>query len=339
MQKSYLCRAAKAAKLTEKGCTGAYRFGFNGKEKDTDGEWGGLTHYDYGFRIYNPAIEKFLSVDSLTKGYPMLTPYQFASNTPIQAKDLDGLEAKVVIKDVYAQGAARLGDGSYHIIYKTVTKELYPGDQNFDKYANQKVFGDRGTLSVTTLHDIVKVDDTNSADPSAFPDDVLIYSGSAFDELTVVDFSIGKFEVWLNKREGKVEVGGGIMFFSKNGQGQEHRFSKNADIGPNIDMILEAFAGSYGQSKRVSTLTLKMAKSLKAGNWSDLSQVVEAAAYVQNGIDRGLKAAKLGGLIQGKNVKSPVDSVCNSCENKPHGLDYRRIDDEGQVIDTVKVNE
>ncbi len=32
-------------------CSNAYRFGFNGKEKDTEGEWGTQTHYDYGFRI------------------------------------------------------------------------------------------------------------------------------------------------------------------------------------------------------------------------------------------------------------------------------------------------
>lgn len=34
-----------------------------------------------------------MSIDPLTKSYPELTPYQFASNTPIQAIDLDGLEA------------------------------------------------------------------------------------------------------------------------------------------------------------------------------------------------------------------------------------------------------
>ena len=32
-------------------------------------------------------------MDPLTGSYPMLTPYQFASNTPIQPIDLDGLEA------------------------------------------------------------------------------------------------------------------------------------------------------------------------------------------------------------------------------------------------------
>ena len=45
---------------------GHYRFGFNGKEKDTDGEWGTQTHYDYGFRIYELGIGRFLSVDPLS---------------------------------------------------------------------------------------------------------------------------------------------------------------------------------------------------------------------------------------------------------------------------------
>lgn len=34
----------------------SYRYGFNGKEKDDKGEFGSTTHYDYGFRIYNPGI-------------------------------------------------------------------------------------------------------------------------------------------------------------------------------------------------------------------------------------------------------------------------------------------
>jgi hypothetical protein len=47
---------------------------------------------DYGMRMYNPRIGRFFTVDPLTKSYPELTPYQFASNTPIQAIDLDGEE-------------------------------------------------------------------------------------------------------------------------------------------------------------------------------------------------------------------------------------------------------
>lgn len=68
------------------------RFGFNGKENDNEVKGEG-NQQDYGMRIYDPRLGKFLSVDPITKNYPMLTPYQFASNTPIQAIDLDGLEA------------------------------------------------------------------------------------------------------------------------------------------------------------------------------------------------------------------------------------------------------
>ena len=68
----------------------SYRYGFNGKEQDK--ETTGTSTYDYGFRIYNPALGRFLSVDPLTVNYPMLTPYQFASNCPISGIDLDGLE-------------------------------------------------------------------------------------------------------------------------------------------------------------------------------------------------------------------------------------------------------
>ncbi|MEL6356569.1 MAG: RHS repeat-associated core domain-containing protein, partial [Bacteroidota bacterium] len=71
---------------------GTYRYGFNGKENDEDGEFGNATHYDYGFRIYNPMIARFLSVDPLAPDYPHYTPYQFAGNMPLWAIDLDGLE-------------------------------------------------------------------------------------------------------------------------------------------------------------------------------------------------------------------------------------------------------
>jgi hypothetical protein len=50
---------------------------------------------DYGFRLYNPSIAKFLSVDPLAPKYPWYTPYQFAGNMPITFIDLDGLEPAV----------------------------------------------------------------------------------------------------------------------------------------------------------------------------------------------------------------------------------------------------
>jgi RHS repeat-associated protein len=69
----------------------AYRHGFNGKENDNEVKGEG-NQQDYGMRIYDPRLGRFLSVDPLTKDYPWYTPYQFAGNTPIVAIDLDGLE-------------------------------------------------------------------------------------------------------------------------------------------------------------------------------------------------------------------------------------------------------
>ncbi len=89
-----------------------YRFGFNGKETDNES---GLQ--DYGMRIYNPGLVKFLSVDPMTKKYPMLTPYQFASNTPIQAIDLDGAEANYVKLDKKLAGLT--------VIHLTIDLQLH----------------------------------------------------------------------------------------------------------------------------------------------------------------------------------------------------------------------
>jgi len=71
---------------------GGYKFSFNGKLRDDSWHSAAGTVYDYGFRIYDARIARFLSVDPLTKSYPWYTPYQFAGNNPIWFIDLDGLE-------------------------------------------------------------------------------------------------------------------------------------------------------------------------------------------------------------------------------------------------------
>ena len=70
-----------------------YKYGFNSKESD-DETYGDGNVYDYGFRIYNPRLGKFLSFDPLADKFPMLTPFQFASNNPIINVDLDGREGE-----------------------------------------------------------------------------------------------------------------------------------------------------------------------------------------------------------------------------------------------------
>src|SRR5690606_9457893 len=73
-----------------------YEFGFNGQLKDND-IYGEGNAYNYGDREYDPRSIRFIRVDRLVRDYPGLSPYQFASNSPIMGIDIDGLEVYVVI--------------------------------------------------------------------------------------------------------------------------------------------------------------------------------------------------------------------------------------------------
>jgi RHS repeat-associated protein len=66
-----------------------YRRGFNGMEKDDEVKGDGNS-YDFGARIFDARIGRWLSLDPLMTKYPALTPYGFCSNDPIIFIDFDG---------------------------------------------------------------------------------------------------------------------------------------------------------------------------------------------------------------------------------------------------------
>jgi RHS repeat-associated protein len=70
---------------------------YNGKELNSlEFSYGsGLDWYSYGMREYDPQLARFAQLDPLTDEFPTLTPYQYASNDPIDNIDLDGLEGGV----------------------------------------------------------------------------------------------------------------------------------------------------------------------------------------------------------------------------------------------------
>jgi hypothetical protein len=115
-------------------------------------------------------VARFLSVDPIGSKYPMLTPYQFASNRPIQGVDLDGLEYKdksyyslklqttfikginteqviveynknnrpdyFKINDIYPERASpRRFDGKYSTTYFTDNNEIRPDYSAFKHFA------------------------------------------------------------------------------------------------------------------------------------------------------------------------------------------------------------
>lgn len=81
------------------GNSGQYRFGFNGMEKD-DETYGDGNALDFGARIYDSRLGRWLSIDPLQSKYPNLSPYNFCAGNPLIYKDVDGKDYILIIDHV-----------------------------------------------------------------------------------------------------------------------------------------------------------------------------------------------------------------------------------------------
>ena len=111
-----------------------YRFGFNGKENDNEIKGGFGKQQDYGMRIYDPRVAKFLSVDPLMNSFPFYTPYQFAGNSPMRNIDLDGMEEYDAVKNFLpfsvdmSKAPSTFKSASGKIVTSRYTLHGYPGN-------------------------------------------------------------------------------------------------------------------------------------------------------------------------------------------------------------------
>jgi RHS repeat-associated protein len=87
-----------------------HRFTFNGKESDSEvkGEGNSL---DFGARILDPRLGRWLAVDPKSGKYPSESPFTFVGNNPIIAIDPDG-EEKIVVTG----GADKYNDNRMNFI-------------------------------------------------------------------------------------------------------------------------------------------------------------------------------------------------------------------------------
>lgn len=76
----------------------SYRFGFNGMRKDEEIHGATGTSYDFGARLYDPRVGKWLSLDPLASKYPLWSPYQFVDGNPVRTIDIDGRDI-IVLND------------------------------------------------------------------------------------------------------------------------------------------------------------------------------------------------------------------------------------------------
>ena len=97
--------------------TPTYRYGFNGKEKEdeianTDG-----ADLDFGARIYDARLGRWMACDPIAYKYPDMSPYSFVLNNPIRYIDPDG---NVVIDELGQKVKVKIKkdkDGNYVASY------------------------------------------------------------------------------------------------------------------------------------------------------------------------------------------------------------------------------
>jgi RHS repeat-associated protein len=81
--------------IAEKKRIDAYRYGFQGQERDDEIKGSGNS-LNYKYRMHDPRLGRFLSLDPLFKDYPHNSPYAFSENRVIDAIELEGAESKII---------------------------------------------------------------------------------------------------------------------------------------------------------------------------------------------------------------------------------------------------
>jgi RHS repeat-associated protein len=68
-----------------------YRYGFQGQEMDNEVKGKGNS-INYKYRMHDPRLGRFLSLDPLAPKYPHNSPYAFSENRVVDGIELEGLE-------------------------------------------------------------------------------------------------------------------------------------------------------------------------------------------------------------------------------------------------------
>jgi RHS repeat-associated protein len=100
-------------------------YGFNGKRKDNE-MYGEGNAYDYGERMYDPRVVKWLSLDPMMKKYANESPYLYTGGNPILFKDPDGRDRIITINLVTDKGTYTLLQITTDIgVYKKTVDAAY----------------------------------------------------------------------------------------------------------------------------------------------------------------------------------------------------------------------
>jgi RHS repeat-associated protein len=120
-----------------------FKYSFNGKIDDKNSGW---QSQDYGYRMYDYRLARFMSTDPMASSFSYMSPYIFAENRPIDGIDLDGLQwirADVVINSKYNVTAS--------MCYKTQERKVSDGVEYINLGMHMYVNSNTGKTKYTQV--------------------------------------------------------------------------------------------------------------------------------------------------------------------------------------------
>jgi RHS repeat-associated protein len=91
---------------------GGYKYTYNGKEMNTEI---GLNLIDFGARMQDPSLGKFISIDRFAEKNASQTPYSYAANNPIKFIDVNG-------DSIDISGLSEKDRETFNQLYQTLSK-------------------------------------------------------------------------------------------------------------------------------------------------------------------------------------------------------------------------
>lgn len=115
-----------------------YRYGFNGKEEDSEIKGEGNS-YDFENRMFDPRLGRWLSIDRFAGKYSGWSPYNAMMNNPLAFVDAQGDSVQLIIGRPYTK------NGEEHP-YGHVALRVFDASQGYDMVYD---FGRYGEVSLT----------------------------------------------------------------------------------------------------------------------------------------------------------------------------------------------
>jgi RHS repeat-associated protein len=217
--------------------SGEYRYGFQGQEMDNEIKGVGNS-INYKFRMHDPRIGRFFSIDPLTAKYPHNSPYAFSENRVIDGVELEGLEflrsTTIFLSGVNASAGYFIGGNA---ALRTGTAWDMAGKTHFTAYS----------LIYPTNQDI----EEGSNNPQLiFGAEIGIDAGMAIMRKTNFKEAFSSYSFSVSTVSAKIGVGGSVQVGNGFGASVGFGWGGSIKVG-NQTEIKEAISIAYEETKFV----------------------------------------------------------------------------------------